>query len=217
MVDRVSRAVDPLLAGPADRVVVTAGAMSTMSQATPASHWTMPPVWRGAPGSGTRPSGTSARMPSKRHIGPDSGAGCRGCPAGQTPAPRHPLSVTLRSPHRLTPTSNGSTAGGWRCRSCAPLGLSGVVHRGPRAGAVHRQRPPRPPRRRVARGGILGRGDSANIEDFFALGYRGARFSLGNGACPELADRAGIVALLGPDRIGVTWSEEYQGTSTPDN
>ena len=47
-------------------------------------------------------------------------------------------------------------------------------------------------------------------EEFFKLGYRGARFSLGYGACPELADRAKIVDLLEPERIGVKLSEEFQ-------
>jgi 5-methyltetrahydrofolate--homocysteine methyltransferase len=42
------------------------------------------------------------------------------------------------------------------------------------------------------------------------LGYRGARFSLGYGACPDLDDRAKIVELLRPDRIGVSLSEEFQ-------
>ena len=42
------------------------------------------------------------------------------------------------------------------------------------------------------------------------LGYRGARFSLGYGACPDLDDRAKIVELLRPDRIGVRLSEEFQ-------
>ncbi|MEQ7008933.1 methionine synthase [Actinopolymorpha sp. B17G11] len=42
------------------------------------------------------------------------------------------------------------------------------------------------------------------------LGYRGARFSLGYGACPDLEDRAKIVDLLGPERIGVSLSEEFQ-------
>jgi len=52
--------------------------------------------------------------------------------------------------------------------------------------------------------------DSPNVEDFFKLGYRGARFSLGYGACPDLEDRAKIVDLLQPDRIGVKLSEEFQ-------
>ena len=52
--------------------------------------------------------------------------------------------------------------------------------------------------------------DPDDIEDFFKLGYRGARFSLGYGACPDLEDRAKIVELLKPDRIGVGLSEEFQ-------
>ena len=52
--------------------------------------------------------------------------------------------------------------------------------------------------------------DPAAVEDYFTLGYRGARYSLGYGACPDLDDRAKIVALLRPERIGVTLSEEFQ-------
>ncbi|MEU0536814.1 methionine synthase [Amycolatopsis tolypomycina] len=52
--------------------------------------------------------------------------------------------------------------------------------------------------------------DPDDVEDFFKLGYRGARFSLGYGACPDLEDRAKIVALLEPGRIGVKLSEEFQ-------
>ncbi|MFJ6570459.1 methionine synthase [Streptomyces sp. NPDC091292] len=52
--------------------------------------------------------------------------------------------------------------------------------------------------------------DPTEIEDMFALKYRGARFSLGYGACPELADRAKIARLLEPERIGVVLSEEFQ-------
>ncbi|MEV2190764.1 methionine synthase [Streptomyces phaeochromogenes] len=52
--------------------------------------------------------------------------------------------------------------------------------------------------------------DPADVEDMFALKYRGARFSLGYGACPDLEDRAKIAELLGPERIGVHLSEEFQ-------
>ena len=52
--------------------------------------------------------------------------------------------------------------------------------------------------------------DPADVEEFFKLGYRGARFSLGYGACPDLEDRAKIVEMLEPDRIGVKLSEEFQ-------
>ncbi|WP_082127119.1 methionine synthase [Allosalinactinospora lopnorensis] len=52
--------------------------------------------------------------------------------------------------------------------------------------------------------------DPADLEQFFKLGYRGARFSLGYGACPNLEDRAKIMKLLEPERVGVTLSEEFQ-------
>ncbi|MFD3654744.1 methionine synthase [Streptomyces sp. NPDC058620] len=52
--------------------------------------------------------------------------------------------------------------------------------------------------------------DPAEVEDMFALKYRGARFSLGYGACPDLEDRAKIAELLEPERIGVKLSEEFQ-------
>ncbi|MGP8302943.1 methionine synthase [Streptomyces inhibens] len=52
--------------------------------------------------------------------------------------------------------------------------------------------------------------DPADVEDMFALKYRGARFSLGYGACPDLEDRAKIADLLQPERIGVELSEEFQ-------
>ncbi|MFF8953724.1 methionine synthase [Streptomyces sp. NPDC014940] len=52
--------------------------------------------------------------------------------------------------------------------------------------------------------------DPAAMEDMFALKYRGARFSLGYGACPDLEDRAKIADLLRPERIGVHLSEEFQ-------
>ncbi len=50
----------------------------------------------------------------------------------------------------------------------------------------------------------------SDVEDMFALKYRGARFSLGYGACPDLEDRAKIAELLQPERIGVRLSEEFQ-------
>jgi 5-methyltetrahydrofolate--homocysteine methyltransferase len=52
--------------------------------------------------------------------------------------------------------------------------------------------------------------DPADVVDMFDLKYRGARFSLGYGACPDLEDRAKIAALLEPERIGVKLSEEFQ-------
>jgi 5-methyltetrahydrofolate--homocysteine methyltransferase len=52
--------------------------------------------------------------------------------------------------------------------------------------------------------------DPDDVEEFFKLGYRGARYSLGYGACPNLEDRTKIVELLEPGRIGVQLSEELQ-------
>ncbi|MCX4552076.1 methionine synthase [Streptomyces sp. NBC_01387] len=52
--------------------------------------------------------------------------------------------------------------------------------------------------------------DPSDVQDMFALKYRGARFSLGYGACPDLEDRAKIAELLQPERIGVHLSEEFQ-------
>ncbi|HEY2762966.1 MAG TPA: methionine synthase [Pseudonocardiaceae bacterium] len=59
-------------------------------------------------------------------------------------------------------------------------------------------------------GAAVSEEDPATVEEFFKLGYRGARYSLGYGACPDLEDRAKIVTLLRPERIGVELSEEFQ-------
>jgi 5-methyltetrahydrofolate--homocysteine methyltransferase len=63
---------------------------------------------------------------------------------------------------------------------------------------------------RLPGGAAVSDEDPADVTDYFTLGYRGARFSLGYGACPNLEDRAKIVQLLEPDRIGVKLSEEFQ-------
>jgi 5-methyltetrahydrofolate--homocysteine methyltransferase len=52
--------------------------------------------------------------------------------------------------------------------------------------------------------------DPTDVQEYFKLGYRGARYSLGYGACPNLEDRTKIVELLEPGRIGVELSEELQ-------
>lgn len=52
--------------------------------------------------------------------------------------------------------------------------------------------------------------DPEAVEDYFKLGYRGARFAFGYGACPDLEDRIKMMELLQPERIGVTISEELQ-------
>ncbi|MFZ2174143.1 MAG: methionine synthase [Rhodococcus sp. (in: high G+C Gram-positive bacteria)] len=52
--------------------------------------------------------------------------------------------------------------------------------------------------------------DPSEVAGYFDLAYRGARYSFGYGACPNLEDRAKMVALLEPERIGVKLSEELQ-------
>jgi len=48
------------------------------------------------------------------------------------------------------------------------------------------------------------------VEGLFSLNYRGARYSFGYPACPNLEDRIKMIELLRPDSIGVTLSEELQ-------
>ena len=52
--------------------------------------------------------------------------------------------------------------------------------------------------------------DPSNVEGMFDLKYRGARYSFGYPACPNLEDRIKLVELLKPELIGVTLSEELQ-------
>jgi 5-methyltetrahydrofolate--homocysteine methyltransferase len=52
--------------------------------------------------------------------------------------------------------------------------------------------------------------DNDDLGAILRQGYRGSRYSFGYPACPDLQDRAVLVALLDPSRIGVTLSEELQ-------
>jgi 5-methyltetrahydrofolate--homocysteine methyltransferase len=56
----------------------------------------------------------------------------------------------------------------------------------------------------------LGAEDPTDVAGLFKLEYRGARFSLGYPACPEMEDRRKVVELLKPERMGVVLSEELQ-------
>ena len=57
----------------------------------------------------------------------------------------------------------------------------------------------------------LGFGTSTDINAAIRdQAYRGSRYSFGYPACPDLEDRAKLVALLDPSRIGVELSEELQ-------
>jgi 5-methyltetrahydrofolate--homocysteine methyltransferase len=57
--------------------------------------------------------------------------------------------------------------------------------------------------------GIAGE-DADDLEQLFDLGYRGARYSFGYPACPDLEEQTKIFELLQPERIGVELSEEFQ-------
>jgi 5-methyltetrahydrofolate--homocysteine methyltransferase len=52
--------------------------------------------------------------------------------------------------------------------------------------------------------------DPQDVADYFTLAYRGARFSFGYPACPNLEDQRQVMDLLDPSRIGVALSEEFQ-------
>jgi 5-methyltetrahydrofolate--homocysteine methyltransferase len=52
--------------------------------------------------------------------------------------------------------------------------------------------------------------DPPELDGILKVGYRGCRYSFGYPACPELEDRAKVVRLLRPERIGVSLSEEFQ-------
>jgi 5-methyltetrahydrofolate--homocysteine methyltransferase len=52
--------------------------------------------------------------------------------------------------------------------------------------------------------------DPPDLAGILRVGYRGCRYSFGYPACPDLEDRAKVVRLLRPGRIGVSLSEEFQ-------
>jgi 5-methyltetrahydrofolate--homocysteine methyltransferase len=52
--------------------------------------------------------------------------------------------------------------------------------------------------------------DPDDVDAFFKLEYRGARYSFGYPACPDLEDQRQVAELLRFERIGVTLSEEFQ-------
>jgi 5-methyltetrahydrofolate--homocysteine methyltransferase len=57
----------------------------------------------------------------------------------------------------------------------------------------------------------FGAEDAQDLTEILAhQGYRGSRYSFGYPACPDLEDRAKVVDLLDPSRIGVTLSEGFQ-------
>ena len=52
--------------------------------------------------------------------------------------------------------------------------------------------------------------DSPYVLDLFHGSYQGARFRVGDAACPDLAALAKLCQLLEPQRIGVELSDEFQ-------
>jgi 5-methyltetrahydrofolate--homocysteine methyltransferase len=63
---------------------------------------------------------------------------------------------------------------------------------------------------RVRRELGIGGSDPDDLAGFFRVDYRGARYSFGYPACPDLSDRAKVMRLLEPSRIGVELSKEMQ-------
>ncbi|HEX9775925.1 MAG TPA: methionine synthase [Actinomycetota bacterium] len=57
--------------------------------------------------------------------------------------------------------------------------------------------------------GIAG-SDATDLKELFDQGYRGSRYSFGYPACPNLEDQEKLFTLLGPERIGVRLTEEFQ-------
>lgn len=52
--------------------------------------------------------------------------------------------------------------------------------------------------------------EDASIDDILSQKYVGERYSFGYPACPDLEEQVPMVALLDPDRIGVSLSEGFQ-------
>jgi 5-methyltetrahydrofolate--homocysteine methyltransferase len=52
--------------------------------------------------------------------------------------------------------------------------------------------------------------DAREMRELFKQGYRGSRFSFGYPACPNMADQAVLLELLGAERIGIQMSEGDQ-------
>jgi 5-methyltetrahydrofolate--homocysteine methyltransferase len=57
--------------------------------------------------------------------------------------------------------------------------------------------------------GIAG-DDGASVEQFAVQHYRGARYSFGYPACPDLDENDKLFEILKPERIGVTLTENGQ-------
>ncbi|MCW8835798.1 MAG: dihydropteroate synthase, partial [Rhodospirillales bacterium] len=56
----------------------------------------------------------------------------------------------------------------------------------------------------------FGHEDSRDMERLIKQGYRGARYSFGYPACPNMADQRDLLKLLGAERIGIEMAEHDQ-------
>ncbi len=56
----------------------------------------------------------------------------------------------------------------------------------------------------------FGHEDARDMRQLLKQGYRGSRYSFGYPACPNLADQAPLLELLGASRIGIELSDEDQ-------
>ncbi len=52
--------------------------------------------------------------------------------------------------------------------------------------------------------------DGKSMDEFVMQKYRGSRYSFGYPACPDLAENRKLFAILRPERIGVSLTEEDQ-------
>ena len=52
--------------------------------------------------------------------------------------------------------------------------------------------------------------DDRDMDKMLSQSHRGSRYSFGYPACPNLADQAALLRLLGAERMGVTLSDEWQ-------
>ena len=56
----------------------------------------------------------------------------------------------------------------------------------------------------------FGAEDDRDMDKMLKQGYSGSRYSFGYPACPNLADQARLLDLLGAGRIGIAMSDEDQ-------
>ncbi len=65
--------------------------------------------------------------------------------------------------------------------------------------------------------GILGDNEKPTLRDVRVNRYRGARYSFGYPACPDLEQNREIFKLLKPEEFGITLSETFPDAPRTDN